>query len=64
MIAPPTDITQTSPTTPDLSSAETPLQRQILLWQWELLRRREAAQQKSGEEAQQAELRPEPQPEV
>ena len=64
MIARPTDITQTSPTTPDLSSAETPLQRQILLWQWELLRRREAAQQKSGEEAQQAELRPEPQPEV
>jgi hypothetical protein len=65
MIARPTDIAQTMPSTPDLSSAETPLQRQILLWQWELVRRAEARKQASGEEAQGVELREtEHQPEV
>jgi hypothetical protein len=64
MIARPIDITQSSQTTPDLASAETPLQRQILLWQRELLRRREAEMQASGEETQKGELRTEPQPEV
>jgi len=33
MIARPTDITHTSASSADLPSAETPLQRQILLWQ-------------------------------
>ena len=41
MIARPADITHTGPTTPDLASAERPMQRQILLWQRELLRRAE-----------------------
>jgi hypothetical protein len=41
MIARPTEITdRTAPSTGSLS-AETPLQRQILLWQHELLRRAE-----------------------
>ena len=39
MIARPVDNTHTGPTTPDVSSAESPMQRQILLWQRELLRR-------------------------
>lgn len=39
MIARPTDITQAGLSTPDLASAKTPLQRQILLWQRELLQR-------------------------
>ena len=39
MIARPSDITRTSPATPDLASAESPMQRQILLWQQEILRR-------------------------
>lgn len=64
MIARPADITQTSPATPDLASAETPLQRQILLWQRELLRRREAGKQEGGEETQKAELRTQHQTEV
>jgi len=50
MIARLTDITQTSPTIPDLASAQSPLQRQILLWQHELLRRREVANRGSGKE--------------
>jgi hypothetical protein len=42
MIARPTDITTAGASRPDDSPvAETPLQRQILLWQRELLRRRE-----------------------
>jgi hypothetical protein len=49
MIARPTDITQTGPTTPDLASAESPMQRQILLWQRELLRRWEAGRRGSLE---------------
>ena len=39
MIARPTDITETGVSAADLPAAETPLQRQILLWQRELLRR-------------------------
>jgi hypothetical protein len=62
MIARP-DSTQTTPPTPDLASAETPLQRQILMWQRELLRRRDAAEQ-SVEETQKSELLAEHQPEV
>jgi hypothetical protein len=40
MIARPSDIDKTAPSTGPFS-AETPLQRQILLWQHELLRRAE-----------------------
>lgn len=58
MIARPTDITHTAPTTPDLASAQSPMQRQILLWQRELLRRTKAGKRESGEETQKAELRP------
>ena len=47
MIARPGDIPHTDPTTPDLASAETPMQRQILLWQREILKRREAVGQES-----------------
>jgi hypothetical protein len=42
MIARPTDLTHPNVSSADLPAAETPLQRQILLWQRELLRRREA----------------------
>ncbi|HEX6433145.1 MAG TPA: hypothetical protein VFZ87_02845 [Gemmatimonadales bacterium] len=49
MIARPTDLTHTAPTTPDLASAESPMQRQILLWQREILKRREAGSRGSGE---------------
>ena len=48
MIARPTDITASGALRPDLPPAETPLQRQILLWQRELLRRRAAEQQGNG----------------
>jgi hypothetical protein len=57
MIARPGDITRTTPTTPDLASAESPLQRQILLWQRELLKRWEAGRLERGEAAQQNALR-------
>ena len=49
MIARPTDITHTGPTTPDLASAESPMQLQILLWQRELLKRAEAGKRGGGE---------------
>lgn len=49
MIARPGDLTHSDPTTPDLSSAETPMQRQILLWQREILKRRDAGRQEAGE---------------
>jgi hypothetical protein len=39
MIARPTDITETGVSAAALAAAETPLQRQILLWQMELMRR-------------------------
>ena len=39
MIARPTDITETGVSAAALAAAETPLQRQILLWQMELVRR-------------------------
>jgi hypothetical protein len=42
MIARPTDITETGASAAEIPAAETPLQRQILLWQRELLRRKEA----------------------
>ena len=41
MIARPEDIPASGSSSPDLSGAETPLQRQIILWQRELLRRAE-----------------------
>jgi hypothetical protein len=41
MIARPTDITEKTAPSIAASAAETPLQRQILLWQHELLRRAE-----------------------
>ena len=41
MIARPTDITHTGPSAPDPSTGQSPMQRQILLWQRELLRRAE-----------------------
>jgi hypothetical protein len=41
MIARPEDIPPSGSSSPDLSGAETPLQRQIILWQQELLRRAE-----------------------
>jgi hypothetical protein len=47
MIARPTDITASGILRPDSPPAETPLQRQILLWQRELLRRRAAGQRGS-----------------
>ncbi|HEX5575614.1 MAG TPA: hypothetical protein VFX42_07040 [Gemmatimonadales bacterium] len=49
MIARPTDITQTGASAADVPAAETPLQRQILLWQRELVRRGEAGKRGSGE---------------
>lgn len=49
MIARPTDITHTAPTTPDLASAQSPMQRQILLWQREILKRWEAGRRETGE---------------
>jgi hypothetical protein len=49
MIARPSDITRTSPTTPDPASAESPMQRQILLWQREILKRAEAGKRVGGE---------------
>lgn len=52
MIARPSDITHTTPTTPDLASAESPMQRQILLWQREILKRWEAGRQGSGDASQ------------
>ena len=39
MIARPTDIPQAGVSAAEVPAAETPLQRQILLWQRELLRR-------------------------
>jgi hypothetical protein len=41
MIARPEDFPTSGSSSPDLSGAETPLQRQIILWQHELLRRAE-----------------------
>ena len=41
MIARPEGIPPSGSSSPDLSGAETPLQRQIILWQQELLRRAE-----------------------
>ena len=41
MIARPENIPASGSSSPDLSGAETPLQRQIILWQHELLRRAE-----------------------
>ena len=52
MIARPTDITRPDAASPGLPPAETPLQRQIILWQRELVRRAEARQlAASGTEA-------------
>jgi hypothetical protein len=42
MIARPTDITRTDNSSTGWPAAETPLQRQIILWQRELLRRAES----------------------
>jgi hypothetical protein len=39
MIARPENFPASGSSSPDLSRAETPLQRQIILWQHELLRR-------------------------
>ncbi len=39
MIARPEDFPASGSSSPDLCGAETPLQRQIILWQRELLRR-------------------------
>jgi hypothetical protein len=41
MIARPENIPASGSSSPDVSGAETPLQRQIILWQHELLRRAE-----------------------
>lgn len=49
MIARPTDITASGALKPEFPLAETPLQRQILLWQRELVRRGEVA--KRGRES-------------
>ena len=43
MMARPTDCTETGVSAAALAAAETPLQRQILLWQMELMRRAAAA---------------------
>jgi hypothetical protein len=48
MIARLTDITETGISAADVPAAETPLQRQILLWQRELVRRGEARRWGSG----------------
>jgi hypothetical protein len=45
MIARPTDITETGVSGADRPAGENPLQRQILLWQRELVRRGEAGKQ-------------------
>lgn len=53
MIARITNTSSTTTSTPDPPAVETPLQRQILLWQRELLRRaerRQAGQPASGAE--------------
>jgi hypothetical protein len=52
MIARPTDITHPGTSNADLPSAETPLQRQILLWQRELMLRAAAGQRGGGAEGQ------------
>jgi hypothetical protein len=44
MIARPENFPASGSSSPDLSGAETPLQRQIILWQRELLRRAERRQ--------------------
>lgn len=41
MIARPTDIPETEVSAASVAAAETPLQRQILLWQRELMRKRQ-----------------------
>ena len=46
MIARPTDITASGALKPEFPLAETPLQRQILLWQRELVRRGEVAKRR------------------
>jgi hypothetical protein len=52
MIARPSDITHPASSGDDVPRAETPLQRQILLWQRELLRRAELRRSaESGAEA-------------
>jgi hypothetical protein len=51
MIARPSDITHPAPTGDDLPPAETPLQRQILLWQRELIRRAELRRSAESAEA-------------
>ena len=48
MIARPEDIPASGSSSPDLSGAETPLQRQIILWQRELLRRAERTLLEAG----------------
>jgi hypothetical protein len=48
MIARPADISHTGPEPPDPASAESPMQRQILLWQREILKRWAAGQEGSG----------------
>jgi hypothetical protein len=45
MIARPTDFTRPDASSTGLPAAETPLQRQIILWQRELVRRAEARHQ-------------------
>jgi hypothetical protein len=49
MIARPTDITRQDASSTGLPAAESPLQRQIILWQRELVRRAEARHKAASE---------------
>jgi hypothetical protein len=64
MIARPTDVTRTDDSSTGWPVGETPLQRQIILWQRELLRRAEsrrstAEPQSAESEERESELHPE-----